>query len=221
MMPEPMIEAGFDKHILPRFRFKHRIEVAPVSEGGDMAFSDDGARVFAEGDTEWHLEIATNDATKKDHAQTFLKWLRSDPGKAAIEGFAPNGEPVFTTEVSLVTTEAVEVFEGDEAKGGDLAILHCGRCHVVDERNKWGGIGSTPSFKALRGRENWSNLFANFYTHNPHPSFTQVENVTEPFDPDQGRTIVPVEMTVDDLDAILAFVAKLEPLDLGAPVSAR
>ena len=38
-MPAEMVEAGFHKQILPRFKFKHRITVVPVTEGeADMAF---------------------------------------------------------------------------------------------------------------------------------------------------------------------------------------
>jgi len=78
--------------------------------------------------------------------------------------------------------------------------------------------GSTPSFGALRARANWSDLFRAFYVKNPHPSFTQIEGVTEPFDPDHLPHIAPVTITEADLEAIVAFVATLKPKDLGQPV---
>lgn len=224
-MPETMVAAGFDKHILPRFKFKHRVAVNPVLEGAaDVVLSDEpgGARVFQDMEgTVWRVAIETDDEAATSKAALFLEWLRSTPGKAAIESFAPNGSQQFTTEVEIVVEEAPEVFEGDQENGSRLAIVHCGRCHVVDKRNRMGGIGSTPSFAALRGRENWSDLFRAFYVHNPHPSFTQVEGVTEPFDPNRQIHVAPVEMTLDEVEAIAAFVATLKPKDLGRPVQSQ
>ena len=159
--------------------------------------------------------------TENPEAKTFLEWLKSGPGKAAIEGFEPDGRPVYTTEVAVVVVETEEVFDGDTATGSRLALVHCGRCHVVDQRNRMGGIGSTPSFAALRGRDNWSDLFRAFWAHNPHPSFTQVEGVTEPFDPNKAVHVAPVEITMDEIEAITAFVATIEPKSLGRPVQAN
>ena len=138
-----------------------------------------------------------------------------------MEGFKPDGGQIYTTALSAVVTEAPEVFDGDTANGSKLALVHCGRCHVVDERNRMGGIGSTPSFAALRGRPNWSDLFRAFFVHNPHPSFTQVTGVTEPFDPNRQIHVAPVEITLEEIEAILAFVATLEPKKLGRPVQSN
>lgn len=214
-----MLAEGLDKQLLPRFRFKHRIDIAPVTEGAaDMALGDTGTQVFATiGGDPVRLDIATD----SDGARTFLDWLRSAPGKAAIESFAPNGTQVYTTEAAVPTIEARETFDGDRETGSRLALVHCGRCHVVDERNRMGGIGSTPSFAALRGRENWSDLFRKFFLENPHPSFTQVEGVTEPFDPNVAVHVAPVEITMDEIEAITAFVATLEPKNLGARVQSN
>ncbi len=219
LMSEEMLANGFDKQILPRFKFKHRIAVTPVTEGeADMVLGGDGTRVFQaiEGDV---VRLAIR--TDNPEAKTFLDWLKSGPGKAAIEGFEPDGRQVYTTEVAVVVVETQEVFEGDTATGSRLALVHCGRCHVVDQRNRMGGIGSTPSFAALRGRENWSDLFRAFWAHNPHPSFTQVEGVTEPFDPNKAVHVAPVEITMDEIEAITAFVATIEPKSLGRPVQAN
>jgi mono/diheme cytochrome c family protein len=115
--------------------------------------------------------------------------------------------------------EAVEeAIEGDVALGSLLSLQHCGRCHVVDKRNRMGGIGSTPSFPALRGRDGWADLFRKYWTENPHPSFTQVAGVTEPFDPDRPAFIAPVTVTLEEIDAIVAFVATITPKDLGGAV---
>lgn len=222
-MPAEMVEAGFDKQILPRFKFKHRITVVPVTEGeADMAFGANGTRVFSKIDgDETRLEVLTENAARKEQAALFLKWLKSGSGKSAVEGFKPDGTQIYTTELAAVVIEAPEVFDGDTATGSRLALVHCGRCHVVDERNRMGGIGSTPSFAALRGRSNWSDLFRAFFLHNPHPSFTQVAGVTEPFDPNRQIHVAPVEITMDEIEAILAFVDTIEPKQLGRPVQSK
>ena len=62
-MPATMLESGFDKQILPRFGFKHRIRVAPVAEGDvDMVLSDapGGFRIMVDSDDRvWFLAILT------------------------------------------------------------------------------------------------------------------------------------------------------------------
>jgi hypothetical protein len=79
-------------------------------------------------------------------------------------------------------------------------------------------IGSTPSFFALRSLSDWEARFAAFFALNPHPSFTQVTGVTEPFAEDRPPPIVPITLSLEDLEAILAYVAALEAADLGAPL---
>ena len=79
-------------------------------------------------------------------------------------------------------------------------------------------IDSSPSFFALRSLPDWEDRFQTFYVLNPHPAFTQIADVTPPFPDELPSPIVPVEMTLEDVDAILAFVAALKPADLGAPL---
>ena len=43
--------------------------------------------------------------------------------------------------------------DGDVTKGRELAETHCARCHVVGNFNKFGGIGSTPSFNLIVGMD--------------------------------------------------------------------
>ena len=111
--------------------------------------------------------------------------------------------------------------EGDANEGEKLSHFHCGRCHVISDRNRFGGIGSTPSFPALRAIPSWRDKFAAFWTLNPHPSFTQVVDITPPFDPDRPPHIAPVVITQEDLEAIVAYAASIEPKDLGAAVESR
>ena len=222
-MPDQMVASGFDKQILPRFKFKHRIGIEAVTEGdADMAFGSLGTRVFRSVDgAEVRLEIRTQDTDAQEQAALFLDWLKSAPGKAAVEGFQIDGAPLYSAELAVVEVEVEETFDGDTKEGARLALVHCGRCHVVDERNRMGGIGSTPSFAALRGRDNWSSLFRAFFYENPHPSFTQVEGVTEPFDPNRQIHVAPVLITLEDIDSITAFIATLKPKSLGRPIQAN
>ncbi|NNE82252.1 MAG: hypothetical protein HKN18_18430 [Silicimonas sp.] len=222
-MPKTMLDAGFHKQILPRFKFKHRIAVVAVPDGqADMAFGETGTQVFQKVDgAVFKLDIVTEDTDAQAQAATFLKWLKSTSGKAAIEGFKPDGVQIYTTKVVAAEIKTDETFDGDKATGSRLALVHCGRCHVIDKRNRMGGIGSTPSFAALRGRENWSDLFRAFYVHNPHPSFTQVAGVTDPFDPSRQIHVAPVEITPEEIEAITAFVATLKPKQLGRPIKSN
>ena len=83
--------------------------------------------------------------------------------------------------VLILVLHTVPVTADDYAPGEKLTLFHCGRCHVISERNKYGGIGSTPSFGALRTLEDWEDRMRAFYALAPHPAFTQVEGITEPF----------------------------------------
>ena len=106
----------------------------------------------------------------------------------------------------------------DFAPGEKLSLFHCGRCHVINERNKYGGIGSTPSFGALRTLEDWENRFLAFYTLAPHPAFTQIEGVTDPFPINRPSPIHPMELTEAEIEEIIEFARTIAPKDLGAPV---
>lgn len=107
----------------------------------------------------------------------------------------------------------------DYAPGEKLTLVHCGRCHVVSERNRFGGIGSTPSFAALRAAEDWEDRFRAFYALNPHPAFSQVAGVTPPFVPERPSPIHPVELTPAEIETIIDFARTIAPKDLGAEVN--
>lgn len=220
--PAEMETSGFLRHILPRFKLKHRIAVSPVAPGNEaelalVAGGADGHRVFAAVDgPEYRLVVLGGEG-----AERFRDWLLSPPGKAAVESFPRDGPPVYTADLP----QAVEVIEvvltGDVALGSKLALQHCGRCHVVDNRNRMGGIGSTPSFRAMRARPHWVDLFTKYWSANPHPSFTEVVGVTEPFGPGNRTHVAPVKITLEEVEAIVAFVGTLEPKNLGRPVQSN
>ncbi len=105
--------------------------------------------------------------------------------------------------------------------GAKLARFHCGRCHVVTTGGGIGGIGSTPSFAALRAMEDWEARFDAFWTLPPHPSFTQVAGVTLPFDETRPPPIAPLLLTLEEVEAITRYAASIEAARLGAPVQSR
>ena len=119
-----------------------------------------------------------------------------------------------------VTTAAAGPIE-DVAEGEALSLTLCGRCHVVNEKNRMNGIGSTPSFAVLRSMPDWEERFSAFYVLRPHGSFTQIEDVTLPFDETLPPPIAPIEMTLEDLEAIMRFATVMAPADLGAAIQSQ
>lgn len=227
IVPDHLIESGLTQHLLPRFRFKTRIRVEAIVEGDDGAASllpeaADGIAVMSSADgVPYYLASISPDPAQQEKIAKLLDWLQSGPGRAAIESFKPDGSQLFTPGAKKIVEEVKIEIEGDADLGSKLALLHCGRCHVVDSRNPFGGIGSTPSFGALKTLPDWPESFAAFWTINPHPAFTQIEGITEPFDPARPSPIAPLVMTIEDVEAIASFVAKMPTKDLGGTVEAR
>ena len=56
---------------------------------------------------------------------------------------------------------------------------------------------------------------------NPHPAFTQIEGITEPFDPARPPPIAPLILTPEEVKAISSFVSRMPAKDLGGGVEAR
>jgi mono/diheme cytochrome c family protein len=142
-------------------------------------------------------------------------WLRADQGNGPA---MPSARTVSLLALALTASVADTAPAEQFAPGEKLALRHCGRCHVVNERNRMGGIGSTPSFAALRTLPDWEERFRAFFALNPHPAFTQVDGVTEPFPPERPSPIHPLALTPDEIDAITGFAGTIAPKDLGAPV---
>lgn len=216
-IPEPLTATGFMDYLLPRFSLKHatRVERLPAGAEADVAFTDipTGPAVFTGPDATWYLEIR-NDT---DAALTFTDWINSDIGGRTIMGFQPEGVALYQLPPPQEAQIAGVVIDPTlAAAGADLALVHCGRCHVVSEANRMKAIGSTPSFALLRTFDDWDIRFQTFYVLKPHPAFTQITDVTDPFDPSRPSPIVALEISADDLNAIIAYVATIEPADLGA-----
>ncbi|WP_420862519.1 hypothetical protein [Algirhabdus cladophorae] len=215
-VPEALSETGFLRHLLPRFSLKTGIRITATTEAGMAAFGPQGVPVFAQGDTIWHLS-----KTDGPYTDRFEEWLLSDIGKRTIEAFAPDGTPMFDANVTAKVAEEDVVFDGDVALGETVSLQQCGRCHVVNAKNRMNAMGSTPSFALMRNFGDWQQRFETFFLLKPHPAFTQVEDVTAPFADHLPSPIAPIEVTLDQIDAILAYVATIAPADLGAPIQAQ
>lgn len=144
------------------------------------------------------------------------------PGLALRPMSIPAGLRAFPA-VALLSLVAVapSAAAQDYVPGEKLTILNCGRCHVVSPKNRMGGIGSTPSFAVIRTWENWEQKMKAFWTLRPHPSFTQVEGMTNPFPQDRPAHVHPVTLTLQELDAIIAYARTIAPADLGADLGMR
>ncbi len=94
-------------------------------------------------------------------------------------------------------------------KGEKLARLHCARCHVVADDNAFSGIGSTPSFRLLvNALADWRERFETFHTRRPHPAIVRFEGIA-PLNDDPPTTRT-VDLTLDDIPAIVAYAASLK-----------
>ncbi len=214
--PPELIDTGLLKHILPRFSLKTqvRVEIVADPDQAQVVLGPDGRAVFQGDGTVWHLNV------QKAHpgTQRFEDWIGSDVGQRTIFGFAPDGVALFEAPAVKEQVVVAVTMDGDALWGRDVAQAKCGRCHTVDKERGFTGIGSTPSFSVLRSLQDWETRFASFYVLNPHGAFTQIADVTEPFPIDRPSPIAPIELTLDEVEAMLAFVAAMDAADLGAPL---
>lgn len=214
--PPALVESGLIKHITPRFSLKTQVRVELVEDPAlaEIVIGSDGRALFSGLGQTWHMQIAGDGKG----AKRFADWLTSQVGSRTIQSFAPNDEPLFTEPKAQARKVAKVEMTGDAIVGKEVSWAKCGRCHVTEKGRGGFGIGSTPSFFVMRGFEDWQSRFAGFYVLKPHGAFTQLEDVTDPFPIDRPPPIAPVELTLDELEAILAYVAVLAPADLGKPL---
>lgn len=214
--PDAMAADGFLKHLLPRFSLKTGVRITLVGpeDEADARLGPEGPAVLADpAGAVWHFDAGTD-----EDAARFADWLQSEVGKRTIDTFAA---AAYSSDVAVKEVAAVIEITGDAKLGAELSLTLCGRCHVIGEQNRMKGLGSTPSFMVLRTLGDWEQRFSAFYALNPHPSFTQVEDVSPPFDPMRPPPIAPLELTLDDLEAVMAYVATIDPADLGRPVASQ
>ena len=98
--------------------------------------------------------------------------------------------------------------DGDAAKGREIAVAHCARCHVVGDYNPYGGIDSTPSFQMLARRADFVERVQSFYERRPHPAFVRVPDV--PRWSKAPPYAAPFIVTPEEIEHLVAFVATLK-----------
>ena len=91
-------------------------------------------------------------------------------------------------------------------RGREIVRQHCTRCHVVPDMNPYGGIGSTPSFSAMKWLEDWARRFEIFYILPPHPSLVRIEGVSEKRSAGLPAFNKEIILKLEDIDDILEFV---------------
>ena len=119
----------------------------------------------------------------------------------------------------LIGGSAVQAEQSELLKQGEeLVRQHCTRCHVVGDLNKYGGIGSTPSFGAIKSLPDWQDRFAAFWSLLPHPPVVQVDGLSPERPKDVLTTTKQIFLTPDEVDAILTYVDTVPVKDLGGNV---
>jgi len=120
----------------------------------------------------------------------------------------------------LFSISAVHASDAGLLKQGEkLVRQHCTRCHVVGQLNKYGGIGSTPSFGAIKSLPDWEDRFAAFWSLLPHPSVVQVEGLSPERPKGVLATTKQIILSPNEVEAILAYVDTVPVKDLGGGVS--
>lgn len=219
--PVALVDSGFLGFLLPRFSLKTgiRAEILSEAEIADVRLNTIGNIPVLEGlGQQFYMTITDQNTARSRKAQRFADWLVSDIGKRTIEQFTLNGAQVFTASRPGVVAVAPIVFEGDAMRGEALSFANCGRCHVIGDRNRMSGIGSTPSFGLMRGLPDWDERFMTFYLRAPHPAITQIEGITDPFDPARPVSIFPLSITQAEMEDILTYVSTIKPVNLGGPL---
>ena len=216
-VPQELVQSGLFKHILPRFTLKTRVKVDLVDPGdaAEAVLGTQGRPAFDGLGSAWALDILAPD---HPGTQTFAEWLHSDVGLRTVVSFAPDGATPFGPPTQQKAEVVVAEMSGDALLGHEVSLRQCTRCHAVDLATRGKGIGSTPSFGVLRSLDDWEERFSAFYVLKPHGAFTIITDLTPPFPEDRPPPIVPIELSLDDLDAVLAYVAAMPAADLGAPL---
>ena len=95
-------------------------------------------------------------------------------------------------------------------RGREVVRQHCTRCHVIPGINPYGGIGSTPSFSAMKWLDDWARRFEIFYQLPPHPSLVRIDGVSEARSESLPAFSKEIILTLEDVDDILEFVKTLK-----------
>ena len=100
--------------------------------------------------------------------------------------------------------------EGNVENGRKIAQTHCARCHVIGDYNKFGGIGSTPSFQLLvKRRPDYEARFETFFERPPHPAFVTIKGFGRRME-HLPANAAPVELPLAAVLDLLAFARTLK-----------
>jgi hypothetical protein len=96
----------------------------------------------------------------------------------------------------------------DRARGEQLAVEHCRRCHTIPGENNM-SVGNSPSFKAMvtSPADDWRYKFEVFYALRPHASFVRVMEFRSA--PQYPLGIAPLNISLDDIPHLLTYVDSL------------
>ena len=115
------------------------------------------------------------------------------------------------TLAAALSSSAPAQSEGNIANGRQLSQTHCARCHVIGDYNKFGGIGSTPSFQLLvKRRPDYEARFETFFERPPHPAFVTIKGFGRRME-HLPANAAPVELPLSAVLDILAFAKTLKP----------
>ena len=66
----------------------------------------------------------------------------------------------------------------------------------------------------MRSFEDWEERFRAFWTVSPHLNVISIKEVYDAGSKLSPVVIVPIELSLDDIDDILSYVSKIKPKDL-------
>lgn len=99
--------------------------------------------------------------------------------------------------------------DGDTARGRELAIRLCARCHVIGDYNRFGGLGSTPSFDWMTELPDYKVRIRTFYARRPHLAFAHASR--NPHPKEQVGYADELTVTSSQIEDILSYIETLEP----------
>lgn len=218
---EIVIPSELVQYVIPRFSLKTRIRFDQVESAGDIQLvterPETGAEVLKLVSGETVYITAVGGAVESSDYRAFVDWLVSEPGRATIADFELDGRQIAIPTAADEAAPIEMVIVGNIDHGRELSSDHCRRCHKVDRADKYAGIDNAPSFHAMRSFDDWYIRFSTFYAVSPHKALISVEGSGI----EKNRaliTIAPIDLQMDDINDIVAFVNSLTPLDLGKPI---
>lgn len=110
--------------------------------------------------------------------------------------------------VAMAATPVPAEAGGDADHGRKLAESNCARCHVLPDVHNM-GLDMAPSFKIMVTSKltDWRRRFETFYDLRPHANFARIRELPQTLE--LAPVVHPFELTLKDLDDLMAFVDAL------------